>query len=197
MQRFTGVKDVDYLIMEKLDDRDLLNFCLTDKYISELCNNDLFWKKRFSSRIGYGKLKPSDMSWKQYYLSLLSAAKPEPEGEGGFNKHSLIRRPLIDFLKNVDLGPYTEDIKKTLELPLSMNMKKYLGDVLSDLGKRISRPFNLNKIKYNQLQSIISPYVVKQSELTEEQKIFLKTIGVGVILDNVLQIVRDLNNRVK
>lgn len=43
---FTGNKDIDYEIMAKLDDRSLFTFCLTNRYISELCKNDLFWKKR-------------------------------------------------------------------------------------------------------------------------------------------------------
>ena len=68
MQKFTGNKDVDFKIMENMDDKTLLNFCLTNKYISALCNYDPFWRRRFSDRIGYGVLKPTDMSWKKYYL---------------------------------------------------------------------------------------------------------------------------------
>ena len=37
-------------IMMNLDDKSLLNFCLTDKRGSELCKNEDFWRNRLFSR---------------------------------------------------------------------------------------------------------------------------------------------------
>lgn len=111
---FTGIKDLDYKIMEELDIRSLLNFCLTNIYISELCKNDMFWKRRFEQRIGYGKFKPADMSWRKYYLKLLS----EDISLEGFNQPVYVKEPLINFLRNANFGIYTEEMRKALELPL-------------------------------------------------------------------------------
>jgi len=111
---FTGIKDLDYKIMEELDIRSLLNFCLTNTYISELCKNDMFWKRRFEQRIGYGKFKPTDMSWRKYYLKLLSQ---EVRSEG-FSTPLYFKEPLINFLRNANFGIFTEEIRKALELPL-------------------------------------------------------------------------------
>ena len=44
--KFTGNKDVDLVILNQLNDRDLFSICQVNKYISSLCNED-FWKKKF------------------------------------------------------------------------------------------------------------------------------------------------------
>ena len=67
----TGVKDVDYMVMKQLDDRSLINLCLTDRYTAGLCSNDTFWKKRTLSRFLDVK-KPENYSWRNYYLFRLS-----------------------------------------------------------------------------------------------------------------------------
>lgn len=113
--RFTGLKDLDYKIMEELDIKSLLNFCRTDKYISGLCENDMFWKRRFEQRIGYGKYKPSTMTWKKYYLYLLSNEGNNPRG-------FFIEEPFINFLFNANFGNSTNEIRKALELPLKKKM---------------------------------------------------------------------------
>lgn len=43
---FTGSKDADILILLELDDVSLGNFCLTNKYIKSLCDDDLFWARK-------------------------------------------------------------------------------------------------------------------------------------------------------
>lgn len=75
---FTGNADIDYEIMIGLNDRDLLNFCQTNKYISGLCTNDNFWKRRFQKRFNTkynsnGDLKtlPIGMTWRNFYLRRL------------------------------------------------------------------------------------------------------------------------------
>lgn len=44
----TKIKDVDLMIMERMDDESLLNFCISHKSNEKLCNNDMFWKKTLS-----------------------------------------------------------------------------------------------------------------------------------------------------
>lgn len=65
----TGIKDVDYLILDKMRDKDLANFCQVNKYAEKLCSNEIFWKNRFIQKYGEGsvKYKPKDKSWKTHY----------------------------------------------------------------------------------------------------------------------------------
>lgn len=64
------IVDVDLKIMSDMDDRTLLEFCQTHKYSRELCNNELFWKKRLSRKYGIFN-KNEDRTWKQFYLKII------------------------------------------------------------------------------------------------------------------------------
>jgi ankyrin repeat protein len=68
MSFLTG-RDTDLLILEKLNDRDLLNICLINKEANKLCNNEIFWRKRFLKKWGTTEIKPE--SWKKFYLTTL------------------------------------------------------------------------------------------------------------------------------
>lgn len=47
-KNFTGIKDVDLTILQKLSDIDLLNICETNQYFRKLCTVDNFWFNRIS-----------------------------------------------------------------------------------------------------------------------------------------------------
>ncbi len=66
----TGIRDVDLEIIGGLDDKSLLNFCLTSKYAVKLCSEESFWMKRFYKFFGekLAKDKPNNQKWKNYYL---------------------------------------------------------------------------------------------------------------------------------
>jgi hypothetical protein len=64
-------KDTDRFILEKLDDRDLLNAILSNKYFYSLTNED-FWKKRLMDRYPSTlEYKKEGETWKQYYLKVV------------------------------------------------------------------------------------------------------------------------------
>lgn len=65
----TGIKDVDTIILSKLSDKDLRNLCMVNKYSQSLCDNDLFWKRRFVNKYGERavKYKPANKTWKEHY----------------------------------------------------------------------------------------------------------------------------------
>jgi len=74
---FTSDKNIDTLILNKLNDEDLSNVCLINKYVYSLCQDDNFWMKRFLERYGkyYDNIEEiegfkSNASWKEYYLWL-------------------------------------------------------------------------------------------------------------------------------
>jgi hypothetical protein len=70
-RNFTGIKDVDFEIMSRMDDKSLINFCqVKNKYINNLCNNEVFWKKRTSSEIDI-HTKKENRTWKEFYLKIV------------------------------------------------------------------------------------------------------------------------------
>lgn len=71
MQKFfSGNKDVDRLILEKLNDKDLLKTCKLGKYALELCDENFFRKRLMKDYPDSVKYK-NDKSWKNYYLSTI------------------------------------------------------------------------------------------------------------------------------
>jgi len=215
---FTGIRDLDYKIMEELDIRSLLNFCLTDTYISELCKNDMFWKRRFEQRIGYGKFKPVDMSWRKYYLQLLS----QDISSEGFNQPFYVKENLINFLRNANFGDYTGEIRKALETPLRKkiisrvlaerlliiwfrinkrgktyqadeNMIKYLIDGLTSFERK---GFKKESIPLSKTGLLISLYFISRVKLTSEENKVLNSEENRIMLNNLEKILLEINRSV-
>jgi len=69
----TGNKDVDLIILSKLEDKDLLSMCLTSKYADNLCKTDSIWIDRLVNKYGRNVLKYKDQNktYKRYYLQLI------------------------------------------------------------------------------------------------------------------------------
>ena len=79
----TGNKDTDMIILKGLDDRDLLSLCSVDQYTSSLCRDENFWKRRTMTKYrNLYKYKPSFMTWKEYYLKIISQTNSEKGIEG-------------------------------------------------------------------------------------------------------------------
>jgi hypothetical protein len=75
VNKFTGNTDVDLLIMEKLDDKELLRLCQVNRHLKELCKRELFWKKRFLNKFGNQFPKPEYRTWRRHYLLAISPPK--------------------------------------------------------------------------------------------------------------------------
>ena len=68
----SGQKDADFIILSKLNDRDLLSVCITDKYANRLCNNEDFWRNRFITKYGVDFMKyNTTKTWKRFYLLIV------------------------------------------------------------------------------------------------------------------------------
>ena len=46
MDKFTGNKDTDFIILSQLSDRDLGAVCSVNRYAKKLCEDENFWRKR-------------------------------------------------------------------------------------------------------------------------------------------------------
>jgi len=69
----TGIKEVDYKILNELDDKSLVNFCSADKRADEYCNDQVFWMNRILTLFPYLDLDilrryKGDRSWSEYYI---------------------------------------------------------------------------------------------------------------------------------
>ena len=51
MDGFTGIRDIDMLILLNLKDCELSPVSLTNSYLSSICNDEIFWSKRIINRI--------------------------------------------------------------------------------------------------------------------------------------------------
>ncbi len=71
----TGNKDVDRMILNKLEDVDLVKACQVNKKAELLCNDQVFWMNRVFDKFGYvgGDIlranKGGDQSWSEYYIN--------------------------------------------------------------------------------------------------------------------------------
>ena len=69
----TGYKDTDFIILMKLDDRSLMEFCVSSgklEYEKKLCSNEDFWRERLWKY--YEKFYPEEgQKWKTLYLKLI------------------------------------------------------------------------------------------------------------------------------
>jgi hypothetical protein len=68
-----GVKDLDKYLLEKVDDRSLINLCKTNVGFHKLCADEQFWKKRAEQKFysDFLKYKIKDMKWKDFYLKCI------------------------------------------------------------------------------------------------------------------------------
>ncbi len=66
---FSKNKDADRIILEQLDDRDLLQLMIVNKYVYNLADEN-FWRNRLMSKYP-GAVEYKKGSWKEYYLSVV------------------------------------------------------------------------------------------------------------------------------
>lgn len=71
MKTFSGIKDVDRLILEKLDDRDLLTSCNASEYCNKITDEGFFQRRALRNFPRESEIKPDYVKWKQFYLMLV------------------------------------------------------------------------------------------------------------------------------
>ena len=69
----TGNRNVDMLILSKLEDVDLVNVCKVNKIANDLCNDQGFWMNKILNKfpeVGLKTLKryKRDRTWSEYYI---------------------------------------------------------------------------------------------------------------------------------
>lgn len=70
----TGIRDVDYKILNELDDKSLVNFCSVNKKADEYCDDQSFWLNRILIKFPFLPLnilkRYKKDKWSDYYIDL-------------------------------------------------------------------------------------------------------------------------------
>ena len=70
-----GLKELDRMILSNLDDKDLVNYCRTNKAMNKICNDQTFWFNRLQSRFPQIDLevmrKVKIGSWSDVYIEMV------------------------------------------------------------------------------------------------------------------------------
>ena len=91
MNKLTGNKDADILIINMLNDYELGKVCQANRHVNAICNDEKFWRIRIYEKYG-NRLREFDVdiskyrktSWKDYYVLLSKVAKKT--GKGGYKR---------------------------------------------------------------------------------------------------------------
>lgn len=78
MRAFTGIKDLDMIIFQKLDDSDIKNLSSVNKYTNSLLESEIFFRNRVILK--YSKFLDEFkhvISWKEYYKEIYLLLKSE------------------------------------------------------------------------------------------------------------------------
>ena len=186
MNKLSGNKQTDFLILMQLTDHELREVCQVSKYINSLCGDDNFWMQRVHVINKFSYKDALDMkqyldfdTWKEYYFWLDGFKKSynykedeyihsDVENYLSFLVLSLKRKHIVD-----DVVSIYNQIKK---YPIWINKEGFL--------KRIKRHFFINMNDYINLTEfeneshddddyqILANMIIKSVEtLSEELKI--------------------------
>ena len=104
---FTGIRDLDIEILNRLEDKDLISFCAADKYAKTICDSETFWSRRTIEKYGkylsldFMKKFKNNKTWAEYYVEvtkILNSATPEHEAARALENG---RSDIVELLKRI------------------------------------------------------------------------------------------------
>ena len=106
MSNLSGIKDVDREILNKLDDKELLNACSIDKYTWNTICDDAFFKSRLLSKYPQiERYKFVNESWKQFFLrSIYYISKMKEENDYEYSFGNFVTQ--YKLFQSVDIKGY-------------------------------------------------------------------------------------------
>jgi len=146
----TNNKDVDFLILSLLNDKDLFTFCLVNKQSNQLLQNETFWKNRSNKK--FNIIKPSGKTWKNFYLEQISQVIEWSVEVWAYDSYDNDKIAKISIFKTFRENPTIGDITSSTIRKLSRGIRKY-KIVNMDTREYISSrkyaiPFKNLKISY-------------------------------------------------
>ncbi len=158
-ETLTGIYDVDRLIVDKLDDRELLNLCSVNTvFTKKICNETYFrvrTENRFPETIEY-KDAFEKRSWKKHYLSVVKyidlLRQKNIVYEQRYKSPELLYKSVDDFS---DINLSTSLV--TASLKGDLTAAKYLIDIGADIDFGEGRPLAsaVNRNNFNIVQFLV------------------------------------------
>ena len=143
----SGIKDVDYIILQNLSDQDLGNFCRVNKEARKLCTDDTFWRnrtmKRFSSVISQDVLiknkEANFKTWREYYINLVD----------------FLEKIYMGFLIGLEIpGQRRKLMEKEYMIKESRDDLQILHNIVEENSERLS---NLENVKKMLAEDFVDP----------------------------------------
>jgi len=150
-----GIKQTDYEIFNYLDDKDIKNICLLNKYANQIVNENDFWIQRFFHK--YGKYVKNiniknyqfgKKNWKEYYIDVYKyITNPFPYYSSAMALFSE-RYDVLSIIENV---LKINNVKKVIVKHPEENKFEYYytrdGEI-DGVKEGYHYTFNLDEIKY-------------------------------------------------
>ena len=126
----TGNKDVDFEILNRLTDYELIRVCEANTKVRAYCNNEEYWKLRTYQRFSpyISPLNPKDFvtdSWKNYYINIAKIIK-DFNNRGIFvSDGSIYKAYKSGFLPSIPSRYEVKDDVKNILIKLDEKRKEY------------------------------------------------------------------------
>jgi len=81
---FTGVPEIDWNILLRLDSLSLTRACQTSPTVNQICQNEEFWRAKIRRDLGeLDRYKPDEISYQKQYQDLIQAKDPNNAARDG------------------------------------------------------------------------------------------------------------------
>lgn len=178
----TGIKDLDHIILNKLDDKDLVNVCQTNKKADEICNNQGFWLNRIRTKFPeltmdiLNKYK-RNRTWSNYYIKDLIQIKPRSARDAVVNGAYAERLDwIIVGLKNgADINTYLGNYPIVIAADIgNLDIVKYLVEHGADI--HIAHDVSLRTASEHGYLDIVK-YLVEKGANINDVDIYTKPLS--------------------
>ena len=148
-------KDPNFLILNSLDDRELVNICQTNKFYQNLCNDQMFWvnriftkfpqlkqiqnlKKYKGTKIDPKTKQERDRTWSEYYIEDL-----RPKYIDNYYYYDALSKGRLDKIIIALPRLYKNDLEKSLGFAANagqLDVVKYLVSIGADIHTETEYP---------------------------------------------------------
>lgn len=180
----TGIKDLDYIILNKLDDKDLVNVCQTNKKADEICNDQAFWLNRIRTKFPeltmniLNKYKRG-RTWSDYYIKDLITIKPRSARDAIVNGAYAERLDwiIVALKKGADINTYLGISPIVIAVATgNLDIIKYLVEHGADI--HIAHDFPLREASERGYLDIVK-YLVEKGANINDVDIYTKPLSLA------------------
>ena len=151
MRGFTGMRDVDFMILDKLNNKSLSSCSLVNKYIHKLCKEEIFWLNKYIKLFGEEskKYKPETRNWMEQYLKVKADTSKIENAWSFFDRiHWKIHHPpdWVRYENNDDVESMKFQNEKIRNCYYMLNLGKTFTIIyLTEFHKRVKVTYKSDK----------------------------------------------------